>query len=235
MKNIKFNIREFLTNISVVSIAIIFASCGYSQDSDWIDLMDESQWKGYMVDGVPDHWQFKEGELLCKEVENKPQIDLITTSHFSNFVLELQWNIMPEGNSGIFYHLVEDEKYSGPFETAPEYQLIDDIGFPYPIEDWQKSAANYAMHPASKANLFKGAGKWNSTRIVYDHGKVQHWFNGELVVSFDENTEQWKQLRNSGKWKDYPDYKITNSGPIGLQDHGVGIRFREIRIKKLPN
>lgn len=235
MKNFKQIIKEFLSKLSIVCLVVILISCESSPNSEWINLMDESQWKGYMMNEVPEHWEFKDGELLCKEVMNKPQIDLITKSHYSNFVLELQWNIMPEGNSGIFYHLVEDKKYLGPYETAPEYQLIDDIGFPHPIEDWQKSAANYAMHPASKANLFKGAGEWNSTRIVYDHGKVQHWFNGELVVEFDEKTDQWKQLRNSGKWKNYPDYKITNSGPIGLQDHGVGIRFREIRIKKLPN
>lgn len=219
--------------LGLVSLLILLTSCECSKDDQWVDLMDESHWKGYLMDELPNHWQFVDGALICMEVANKPQIDIITRESFDNFILELQWNIMPEGNSGIFYHIVEDQKYKGPYQTAPEYQLIDDIGFPYPIEDWQKSAANYAMHPSSKSDLFKGAGAWNSTRIVYDHGRVQHWFNDQLVVEFDENSQAWKELRNSGKWKDYPDYKSSNSGPIGLQDHGVGIRFKDIRIKRI--
>lgn len=218
-----------------IFFALIFlTSCENSKDDKtWTSLMDQSHWRGYLMDELPAHWVFQNGELICKEVENKPQRDIITKTSYENFILELQWNIMEKGNSGIFYHLVEDKKFSGPYQTAPEYQLIDDLGFPAKLEDWQKSAANYAMHTPYKSNLFKGAGMWNSTRIVYDHGHVQHWLNGELVVEFDEHSNQWKELRNSGKWKNYPDYKITNRGPIGLQDHGVGIRFKAIRIKSL--
>lgn len=219
--------------LGVLFTVLLIASCESAKDNQWVSLMDESSWKGYLMDEVPAHWVFKDGELICSELENKPQIDIITRDSYENFVLELQWNIEPKGNSGIFYHLVEDQKYDGPYQTAPEYQLIDDIGFPSSIENWQKTAANYAMHPPYKRDLFKGAGKWNTSRISYDQGKVQHWLNGELVVEFDQNSEQWKTLKNSGKWKDYPDYKISNSGPIGLQDHGVGIRFKDIRIKRL--
>jgi hypothetical protein len=219
--------------LGVLFTVLLIASCECTKDDQWVSLMDESFWKGYLMDEVPAHWVFKDGELICSELENKSQIDIITRDSYENFVLELQWNIEPKGNSGIFYHLVEDQKYDGPYQTAPEYQLIDDIGFPSPIENWQKTAANYAMHPPYKLDLFKGAGKWNTSRISYDHGKVQHWLNGELVVEFDQNSKQWETLKNSGKWKDYPDYKISNSGPIGLQDHGVGIRFKDIRIKRL--
>jgi len=221
---------------SVVGLCIalvLLTSCRTSTEESWVSLMDKSYWKGYLMDDIPAHWVFQEGELLCKEVENKPQIDLITKASFENFILELKWNIMPKGNSGIFYHIIEDQAYTAPYQTAPEYQLIDEINFPSPLNDWQKSAANYAMHPPKKSNLFKGAGQWNSTRIVYDHGRVQHWLNGELVVEFNEKSDLWTTLRASGKWKDYPGYKKSSKGPIGLQDHGVGIRFKDIRIKSL--
>lgn len=158
--------------LSLISAFVLLISCESSNEDQWISLMDDSHWKGYLMEEMPTHWVFKDGELICMEVENKPQIDLITKSSYQNFVLELQWNIMPEGNSGIFYHIVEDQQYSGPYQTAPEYQLIDDINFPAELEDWQKSGANYAMHTPLKDNLFKGAKQWNTTKIVYDRGQI---------------------------------------------------------------
>lgn len=51
------------------------------------------------------------------------------------------------------YHVQEGPKYKAPFETGPEYQLIDDDNYPWVsetgkegLEDWQKTGCNYAMY-----------------------------------------------------------------------------------------
>ena len=61
----------------------------------------------------------------------------------------------------MFYHLKEG--YDGPSEIAPEYQLLDDLGWEAinnaTLQEWQKTAADYAMHiPDNNVKITKPAG-----------------------------------------------------------------------------
>jgi hypothetical protein len=147
--------------------------------------------------------------------------------------LYLEWNISKGGNSGIFYHIVEDPKYDAPYKTGPEYQLIDDTGYPGDLEDWQQAGADYAMYAANDQKILNPAGEWNSSRIIFDNGHVEHWLNGVKVIEFQAWSEDWNQRREAGKWKDVPGYGAAKTGHIGLQDHGNMVWFRNIKIKKL--
>ena len=112
--------------------------------------------------------------------------------------------------------------------------MIDDIGFPEKLEDWQKLGADYAMYPADTTKkIVKEAGEWNSSRIVFTPEKVEYWLNGEKVVSFVPWSDDWKKRKSEGKWKEYPKYGLAKKGLIGLQDHGSFIWFKNIKIKKL--
>ncbi len=203
------------------------------EEMEWESLMDEGDWRGYNQDSLPDNWSIKDGIIECYGKAGDVGGDIISTEQFENFELSLEWKISEGGNSGIHYHVVEDTIYHSPYETGPEYQLLDDAGFKEPLEDWQTAGANYAMHVANDKKSLKPVGEWNSTKIIYDHGKVEHWLNGEKVVEFNKNSEDWKTRRNSGKWNDYPDYGNTNSGYLGLQDHGAGVWFRDVKVRRL--
>lgn len=147
------------------------------------------------------------------------------------------WKIADGGNSGVLYHVVENQKFTvPPYITGPEYQLIDDLGFPPdPLEDWQKTAADYAMHTTDPAKtVIKPAGEWNSSKIVFDNGHVEHWLNGEKVVEFEAWTDDWFERKNSGKWENAPEYGLAQKGVICLQDHGSAAWFRNVKIKELP-
>ncbi len=50
----------------------------------------------------------------------------------------VDWKIAPGGNSGIMYNVTEEAK-AAYLTSGPEYQLIDDEGFPDKLEDWQKT------------------------------------------------------------------------------------------------
>lgn len=200
---------------------------------EWISLTESSDWRGYNMDTLPANWSIENGIITCFGEAGDVGGDIISTGTYDNFELAFEWKITEGGNSGVFYHVVEDTIYHSPYQTGPEYQVLDDAGVKEPLEDWQMAGANYAMHVAGDNKRLKPAGEWNSGRIVYNQGKVEHWLNGEKIVEFDKNSEDWKAKRNSGKWNDYPDYGKTNDGYLALQDHGAGVWYRNVKVRRL--
>lgn len=203
------------------------------ESNEWVSLMDVSHWRGYNQESLPGNWKISDGIIECFGAAGDMGGDIISMKQYDNFELSLEWKISEGGNSGVFYHVVEDTIYHSPYQTGPEYQIIDDIGFSDPLEDWQTTGVNYAMHLANDKKTLKPVGEWNTTKIIFDNGKVQHWLNGEKIVEFDKYTDDWKTKRNSGKWNDYPDYGKVNSGYLALQDHGAGVWFRKVKVREL--
>lgn len=180
-----------------------------------------------------DCWAVKNGELYCKGSETDKsdlRSDIITTEQYENFELIIEWKISKAGNSGIMYHVTEE--FTAPYLSGPEYQLIDDEGFPEKLEDWQKTAADYAMYTTSSRPT-NAVGEFNVTKIVVNGAHREHWLNGVKVVEFEAWTQDWYKRKETGKWKDAPGYGMAKKGHICLQDHGSGVWFKNIKIKKL--
>ncbi|MAZ27629.1 MAG: glycosyl hydrolase [Cytophagaceae bacterium] len=207
-------------------------------DDGWVDLMapeNVSHWRGYNGEGLPSGWKVEDGILMSSGEGGDIGGDIIyDADKYEEFELTVDWKLSPEGNSGIFYHVVEDKKYHAPYEVAPEYQIIDQLGFPQKLEDWQSIGADYAMYtPDYKDEDLRPMGEWNTSKIVFTNDKATYYLNGKKTVEFVPYSEDWEKRRNSGKWEDYPDYGTSRTGYIGLQDHGSEIAFKNIKIKKL--
>jgi hypothetical protein len=198
----------------------------------WILLFDGSTkngWRHYQ-NRVADNWDVKNGELYCKTEGVTKRTDLITTEQYENYELMIDWKIDPKKNSGIIYMVTEEN--SASYLSGPEYQLIDDTGYPEKIQDKQYSGSNYDMHvPVSRAA--KPAGEYNHTKIVINRGHVEHWLNGVKVVDYQLWTTEWEKLKSESKWKNVKSYGMSAKGYIALQDHGGGVYFRNIKLKPL--
>jgi len=155
--------------------------------------------------------------------------DIVTKKKYANFELTLEWKIAPQSNSGIFYHVDQKAGKTMP-ESAPEYQLLDDKGWPDKLHDDQYTGANYAMNAPQNAAV-KPVNEWNQTTIIVDGAHVQHFLNGVKVVDYQLWDADWLARKAKGKWKDYPAYGLAKKGNIGLQDHGGLTQFRNIKIK----
>ena len=201
----------------------------------WQLLFDGKTLNGWrMYQNKPaDCWGIKNGEIYCKgSVTDKSDLraDLITTDIYENYELLVDWKIAPAGNSGIIYNVTEDNEAS--YQSGPEYQLIDDEGYPGKLEDWQKTGADYAMYTASSRPV-KPIGEYNTSKIVVKGAHREHWLNGVKVVEFEAWSDDWNKRKASGKWKDTPGYGMAKKGYICLQDHGSGVWFKNIKIKKI--
>jgi hypothetical protein len=223
------------------SLAITSFSLFQEKDNILTDAEKKEGWKllfdGKTINGwrmyrnVPaDGWEIVNGELISKKDGVTKRADLITVDQYDNFELVFDWKIDKGANSGVIYRALENDRPS--YESGPEYQLIDDNGYADKLEDWQKSGADYAMHPPSKLTA-KPVGEYNRTRIVANKSHVEHWLNGFKVVDFELWTPEWQQLKEKGKWKDAKDYGMVKKGYIALQDHGGGVRFKNIKLRQL--
>jgi len=159
--------------------------------------------------------------------------NLITKKRYGSFELALEWKIEKDGNSGVFYGILEDEKYVVPYMTAPEVQLRDYSSNPEFNDNKQMSGAIFGII-GPESDVAKPAGEWNELFISIDRdknlGKVV--LNGIELFSYPVQGEAWRQMVNDSKFKDWEGFGIDQTGHIGLQDHAHEVWFRNIRIKE---
>lgn len=208
------------------------------KSAGWMLLFDgvnTDGWRAFNGDSLPPNWTVEDGALkgLGHDGGDVGGDIVFAPLEFEQFEMEFTWKIATGGNSGVFYHVVEDPKYAAPYYTGPEYQVIDQLGFPQPLEDWQSLAGDYAMYVPDFEGVVKPAGEWNVSKIIFTNEKAEYYLNGKKTVEFVPYSEDWKTKRNSGKWDDFPDYAISKSGLIALQDHGSEVWFKNIKIRTL--
>lgn len=188
--------------------------------ADWQTLFDGRSTAHFRsINGGPFHnqsWAVKDG-CLCAQRSTGARQDLRTIADFDAFEFEFEWRTPPKGNSGVKYLIERVEDFPHPSgegrqarARGKEYQLGDDSTFPQPE---RRAAALYGAIAASKPAA-RAIGEWNQSRIVVKpSGEVEHWLNGERVVTYRGEPRR---------------------SPVSLQNHNSEVCFRNLRIRALP-
>ena len=199
--------------------------------SGWRSLFDGSNtsaWRGYKTQTMPAGWRIVDGVLT----KTGPVEDIITRDQFGNFELAMDWKLSPGGNAGLFYRATEE--YDHIYWSAPEYQLLDDAGHPDGKSRLTSAGSDYALYP-SLAGAVQPADEWNSTLLVINGNRVQHWLNGQRLLEYELGSADWQQKVAASKFAAYPNYGKASRGYIGIQgDHDGTLSLRNIRIRVLP-
>lgn len=205
------------------------------QAEGWILLFDGKSvdgWHNFASAGVKPQWTVN-GDSLTLTGEGGD--DIVTDGDYDNFELLIDWNISKGGNSGIFYHVVDAGRAA--FLSGPEYQILDNRNATEP--PIEQAASLFALYPPSH-DASSPSGTYNRTRLVVNHGKVEHWLNGQKVLAYDLNSEDFARRVAASKFSTKGPYgqavagfARAGKGKIALQDHGNPIRFRNIKIRRL--
>ncbi len=180
-------------------------------------------------------WEAKDGMLHCKAMNDRVQsegnqlIDLITTEQYKDFELAFDWRITPDANSGVMYRVTEE--FNEPFQSGPEYQILDDAGFPTQDPN-HFTGAVFGMYVTAPKKM-NPVGYWNSSKIIVNKNHVEHWLNGQKIVDYELNSTDWKKRKEAGSWKDVAGYGQSAQGHIDFQDRGSEVWFKNVMIKSL--
>jgi len=182
-------------------------------------------WREFKKTSIEPGWQVKDGVITL--VDPAKADDIITTDKYANFDLVFDWKISKNGNSGVYYHVIETGDHG--YETGPEYQLLDNAHGEPPL---QQAASLFGLYAPSK-DVTRPVGTFNHSRLVVDHGHVEHWLNGVKVAEYQIGSADFKARVAGTKFAHWPLFATADTGYISLQDHESVVAFRDIKIKPL--
>jgi hypothetical protein len=195
----------------------------------WEDLSSLDAWRNFKSPTINAQWKQNPKGFMLSDAGGG---DIITKNQYENFELQLEWKISPNGNSGIFFHVVESDDVKYVWQSGPEMQILDNEGHPDAKIKTHRAGDNYDLQ-SCMVETVKPAGQWNKVKLIVNKGKVEHWLNGVKVIEYQLGSPEWEELYKKSKFKDMPLYGRGGKGHIALQDHGDVVWFRNIRIRRL--
>jgi hypothetical protein len=190
-------------------------------------------WRSYQKKQINPGWQVEDGALTrAKEGAG----DIVTLDQYGAFELLIEYKISRGGNSGIMFHVTEDE--ATPWMTGPEVQVQDNKEGGDP----QRSGWLYQLYEPPKdpktgepVDATKPAGQWNSVRILIapPGQKSEVYVNGVKYAEFVKGSDDWNARVAKSKFGEMKNFGKPTRGYISLQDHGNNVAFRNIKIRAI--
>jgi hypothetical protein len=208
-----------------------------TESGEWKPLFDgktTTGWRSYNSNAIGAAWKVEDGVLYLDNsmTAKEDRGDIITNDEFEDFEFSLEWKIDSCGNSGVFFNVVEDPKYSAVYYTGPEMQVLDNDCHPDAKIIKHRAGDLYDLISVNKETV-KPVGEWNEARIVSKDANYEFYLNGTKVVEFKMHDQKWDEMVAASKFKSMPDFGKASKGHIALQDHGDKVWFRNIKIKEL--
>lgn len=188
---------------------ITFSNVGYAQKMK--KIFNEKDLSGWTIHGT-EKWYVENGELVCESGPDKGYGYLTTNKFYKNFVLELDFKLEANGNSGVFIRsTVDGTRVSGwQVEVAPPGKHTGGI--------YESYGRGWLIKPTEEGEKALDPTGWNHMKIEANGDKITSWLNGQQMVTLtDEKIGQ-------------------GEGSIALQIHdggGIKVRWKNIKIREL--
>src|SRR5688572_1765139 len=201
-------------------IVLVVGSLGSNAQSKWVKLFNGKDLTGWTQLNGKASYKVEKGEIVGTTVFNESNSFLATTSSYGDFILELEFKLEDDMNSGIQFRS----------ESKPEYQNGRVHGYQLDIDPTPRAWTGgiydegrrqwlYPLeyNPASK-KAFK-SGEWNTARIECIGNTLRTFINGIPTAHVVDD--------------------MTLKGFIALQVHSVSkpedagkqVRFKNITLQ----
>ena len=201
-------------------VTLLFPPLAYALDpaekkQGFVSVFDGKTFDGWKHAG---NWVIEDGAFYRKKRGGALTYMVATVPN--DFELRFDWKVSKGCNSGVYYR-----------PAQYEYQILDNIHSPYG-ENARQAAGSLFFCMAPSKDATKPFGEWNTGRVKCKGTVIEHWVNGERVLSFDYTDPKWAKqvelLRIRGANLD------ARGGRLWLQDHGQDVWFRNLRWREIP-
>ena len=208
--------------IHTLVVVMLFASLSFAGNrlnAEWEMLFNGENLDGWEILNGQHKFEVQDGVIVGTTVEGQPNGFLCTKTNYSNFVLDLEFLVDDEMNSGIMVRGLSRPGYRDG--RVHGYQVeIDPSSRAWSAGIYDEARRGWLYdlrHNEAGRNAFKN-GEWNHLHIEAIGPSIRTWLNGVPCANL----------------LDY----MTAEGFIGLQVHsnrtgGAQVRWRNIRILDL--
>jgi len=186
----------------------------FSQESK--SLFNGKDLSGWTKHGT-EYWYVEDGELVCESGPEEKYGYLSTNKPYKNFILDLDFKLEANGNSGVFIrsHVGGDDGITirgWQVEVAPPNLHTGGI------YESTIGGRGWIIKPDTKDEKNLKPEDWNHMRIEAKGDEITTWLNGKKMIQIE-------------------DKKIgAGRGSIALQIHsggGIKVRWKNINIQQL--
>ena len=202
-----------MKRLLVPVLALVVALSAFTLPPGFKKLFNGKNLSGWKIHGT-EKWYVENGELVCESGPDKQYGYLSTDKTYSNFLLELEFKLEANGNSGIFFRSdIEGTKISGwQVEVAPEGMHSGGI--------YESYGRGWLIQPKPEDEKALKPKDWNKMTIQVINDEVSTWLNGQLMVNIKDD--------KIGQGKGFIALQIHDGG-------GIKVRWKNIRIKEIKN
>jgi hypothetical protein len=231
--------RNLIVRSGALLAALIAVSLCAAQPAEdgWIKLFNGKDLDGWVQRGGKAKYRAEDGQIIGTSVPGTSNSFLCTKKEYADFILELEFKVHPELNSGVQVrsHVAEEGKEvesagkkikGGPGGRVFGYQVEIDPDvkrgrlWTGGIYDEGRRGWLYDLKNNEAARKAFKPDEWNKLRIECKGDAIKTWLNGVPAADLKDS--------------------VDRSGFIALQVHGVGnkaepleVRFRNLRLKEL--
>ena len=213
-------------------LALAGCASGAASGDGFAPLFNGKDLSGWQA-GPGNGWVVEDGVIALKNREDGKEHNtdyLWTKEPYGDFILELEFKVPVQANSGIF---LRTSDLKDPVYTGLEIQVSNSFGRTELSRGGTAGALYDCVAPTKNAAL--PAGEWNQVRITCKGSRITVVLNGDAIVEADLDRWTEPQKNPDGSKNKFPRAMkdFARSGYIGLQDHGRPVWYRNIRLKAL--
>lgn len=169
---------------------IMLSSISLSAQSNWTELFNGKNLKGWTVVGGKAPYKVVDGAIVGTTIANTPNSFLRTTAEYDDFILELSFKVDDELNSGIQFRSNSKPEFKDGIVHGYQYDIDpSERAWTGGIYDEAREGWLYPLTTNKKASKAFKPGCWNDVRIEAIGNRIRTWINGVPAADILDNQD----------------------------------------------